>query len=134
MPLTAQTRDRLRLVVVAIGLAIILLGVMWASFVLIPKQYLDSVFSSSKWGRFGVVTICFAVYCLKTYWRARKHLRFWAILLGIFVLHFLGVGYFYYAGPGLPLLVFGPTVALEWALLALAVYHFLGIGPPAHKT
>ncbi len=82
-----------------------------------------------KWVRFTVVTIAFAVYCLKTYWVARKRLRFWAILLGIFVLHFLGVGCFYYAGSGLPLLVFGPTVALEWALLALAVYRFLGIGP-----
>jgi hypothetical protein len=58
---------------------------------------------------------------LKTYWRARKHLGFWVILLGIFVVHFVGAGYFYYAGNGLPLLVFGPTVAIEWALLALAV-------------
>lgn len=58
---------------------------------------------------------------------------FWAIFLGVLVLHILGVGYFYYAGVGLPLLVFGPVVALEWVLLAIAVHHFLGIGPPMRK-
>jgi hypothetical protein len=118
----------------AVGLAVVLLATMWVSFVVVPKQYLDFVFSSPKWTRFAFVTVFFVGYCLKTYWRARKRLGFWGILLGILVIHFLGVGYFYYAGAGLPLMVFGPTVALEWALLALAVYHFLGIGPPAHKT
>ena len=134
MPLTAQTRDRLRLLLAALGLAVVLLAVMWAAFVLIPGRYLDSVFSSTKWTRFTVVTIFFVVYCLKTYWRARKHLLFWVLLFGVLVLHFCGVGFFFFRGQGLPLLTFGPTVALEWALLALAVHHFLGIGPPARKT
>ena len=71
----------------------------------------------------------FVVYCLKTHWRARKHLRFWPILLGILIMHFLGIGYFYYAGLGLPLILFGPTVAVEWALFAIIIYHVLGIGP-----
>jgi hypothetical protein len=129
MPLTAQTRDRLRLLLAAIGLAIVLLVIMWASFVLIPERYLDSVFLGTKWARFTVVTIVFVAYCLKTYWRARKHRLFWVLLFGVLVLHFCGVGFFFFRGHGLPLLAFGPTVALEWALLALAVYHFLGIGP-----
>jgi hypothetical protein len=133
MPLTAEARDRLRLGVAAIGLAIVLLAVMWASFSLIPKKYLDFVFSTSKWGRFAGVTVVFVGYCLKTYWRARKYLGFWIILLGILAIHFLVVGYFYYAGAGLPLLIFGPVVALEWALLAFAAYSFLGIGPPVGK-
>jgi hypothetical protein len=90
-----------------------------ATAVLIPQLFRGEI--DWKWVRFAVVTVCFVGYCLKTYWRARKHLGFWVILLGIFVVHFVGAGYFYYAGNGLPLLVFGPTVAIEWALLALAV-------------
>jgi hypothetical protein len=131
MPLRPQVADRIRLFVAALGVALIALIAMWTSFVLVPQRYFDQV--SPKWGRFGVVTIVFAAYCLRTYWGARKQLGFWVILLGIFMIHFFGVGYFFYIGQGLPLLTFGPTVALEWALLALSVYHFLGIGPPLRK-
>ena len=131
MPLSPHAKDRVRLLLVAVGAVIIMLPIIWASGVLIPREYRDHI--NSKWARFTVVTILFVAYCLKTYWRARKHLRFWAILFGIFVLHFVGVGYLFYADAGLPLMLFGPTVALEWALLALAVYHVLGIGPPARK-
>jgi hypothetical protein len=101
--------------------------VMFAGIVFVPKRYVDDL--SWKWARFTVVTIAFVVYCLKTYWRARKSPQFWALLLGILVIHFLGVGYFFYSGEGLPLAFFGPTVALEWALLALIIYHTLGIAP-----
>ena len=132
MPVSTQIGDRRRLLLVAVGVALLLLPLIWASVVFVPRQYTAQI--SWKWTRFVVVTIFFVVYCLKTYWRARRHLRFWAILLGVFLIHFLGVGYFYYAGPGLPLVVFGPTVALEWALLALSVYHVLGIGPPAARN
>ncbi len=133
MSVTTRTKDRLRLTVAALGLSIVLLFLMWASFVLVPKRYLDFVFSNPKWGRFAVVTIFFVGYCLRTYWKARKRLTFWGIFLGVLILHLLGVGYFYYAGAGLPLLVFGPVVALEWALLAVAVHHFLGVGPKIRK-
>ncbi len=129
----AQGRDRLRLLLSALGLTIILLALMWASFAFIPKQ-LDLIFSNAKWLRFAVVTAFFIAYCLKTYWRARGRLGFWVILLGVFAIHFLGVGYFYFTGDGLPLMVFGPTIALEWALLALAVYQFLGIASATQKT
>jgi hypothetical protein len=129
MPLSSHAKDRVRLLLVATGVAIVAIPAIVAAVVLIPGQ--DRI--SWKWARFAVVTTFFVVYCLKTYWLARRHLRFWAILFGIFVIHFLGVGYFYYAGPGLPLMVFGPVVALEWALLALAVYRVLGIGPPASR-
>ena len=129
MSLSPKAKDRVRLLLAATGVAVVAIPAIVAVIILIPGQ--DRI--NWKWGRFTVVTIFFVVYCLTTYWRARKDLRFWAILFGIFVLHFLGVGYFYYAGPGLPLMVFGPIVALEWALLAVAVYHFLGIGPPAAR-
>ena len=127
MPLSPKAKDRARLLLAAMGVAIVALAIMLVVFVYVPKQYLDHF--SEKWTRFTVVTIAFAVYCLKTYWRARKSLHFWAILLCIFVIHFLGVGYLFYAGAGLPLALFGPTVALEWALLAVIVYHLLGIAP-----
>lgn len=131
MPLNAKGKDQLRLLLVATGLATLIIVLMISTMALKPELYRHEI--NWKWIRFGVVTIAFAAYCLKTYWKARKHLTFWAILLGIFVVHFLGVGYFYYAGIGLPLLVFGPVVALEWALLAITVQHFLGIGPSIRK-
>jgi hypothetical protein len=132
MSLSPKAKDQVRLLVVATGVAMVAILFVLATAALTPELYRRRI--DWKWARFAVVTILFVGYCLKTYWRARKRLGFWVILLGVFVVHFLGVGYFYYAGAGLPLMVFGPTVALEWALLALAVYHFLGIGPPAHKT
>ena len=100
-----------------------------AAVVLVPGQSQINW----KWARFFVVTTSFVVYCLKTYWRARRHLRFWAILLGVLIIHFLGVGYFFYDGSGLPLMLFGPIVALEWTLLAIAVYYVLDISPPPGK-
>jgi hypothetical protein len=127
MPLSPQTKDRVLLLLTAIGVAAVAMVVMFAGIVLVPKRYVDHLFW--KWARFTVVTISFVVYCLKTYWRARKSPQFWALLLGILVIHFLGVGYFFYSGEGLPLAFFGPTVALEWALLALIIYHTLGIAP-----
>jgi hypothetical protein len=128
VPLRAEAKDQIHLLLTALGVAALVIVLVIGTMVLAPGLYRYEI--NWKWIRFGVVTIGFAVYCLWTYWKARKHLRFWAILLGILVLHLLGVGYFYYAGAGLPLLVFGPVVALEWALLAIAVHHFLGIGPP----
>jgi len=131
MSLSLATKDRIRLVLIATAVAAVLLTLIWFSVTLTPERYRGRI--DWKWGRFIVVTIFFVGYCLRTYWKARKHLGFWCILLGVLVLHLLGVGYFYYAGAGLPLLVFGPVVALEWALLAVAVHHFLGIGPPIGK-
>jgi hypothetical protein len=129
--LNPMPKDQLRLLLVALGLAAAVILTALATTVLTPGIYGHRI--DWKWLRFGVVTIFFVGYCLKTYWKARKHLEFWGILFGVLAVHFLGVGYFYYAGMGLPLLVLGPTVALEWALLALAVYHFLGIGPLVRK-
>jgi hypothetical protein len=127
MPLSTKTKDRTLLLLTAIGVAAVAMVSMFAIIVLVPHRYLDHL--SWKWVRFAVVTLAFVVYCLRTYWRARKSPKFWAFLLGILVLHLLGVGYFFYTGEGLPLAIFGPTVALEWALLALIVYHSLGIAP-----
>jgi hypothetical protein len=45
------------------------------------------------------------------------------------MLHAFGVGYFYYAGDGLPFALFGPVVALEWALMAFVIYRTLRIQP-----
>jgi hypothetical protein len=131
MPLSAQRKDRLRLLIAAIGMAIVALAVIWASLALVPEQYKGRI--DWKWARFGAVSIFFVLYCLKTYWRARRHALFWILLLGILAVHFFGIGYLFLKGAGLPLLIFGPTVALEWGVLAFAVYHFLGIGPPLRK-
>jgi hypothetical protein len=131
MSLSAKAKDQVRLLLVATGVAIAAILFILVTAVLAPGLYGRRI--DWKWVRFAVVTVVFVGYCLKTYWTARKHLGFWMILLGVVVFHFLGVGYFYYAGTGLPLLTFAPVVALEWALLAFAVYYFLGIGPRVRK-
>jgi hypothetical protein len=127
MPLNAEAKDQLRLFLTAAGVAGLLIGLAICTMVFAPRLYAHEI--NWKWLRFVVVTVAFAGYCLKTYWKARKQTGFWVILFGVLALHFLGVGYFYWAGVGLPLLIFGPVVALEWALLAMAVHHFLGIAP-----
>ena len=131
MPLNPETKDQLRLLLTATGLATLVIILLVGTMVLKPELYRHEI--NWKWIRFAVVTVAFAAYCLKTYWKARNHIGFWVILLAVLLLHFLGVGYFYYAGVGLPLLVFGPVVALEWALLAIAVHHFLGIDPSMRR-
>jgi hypothetical protein len=64
MPPTSRAKDRFRLVLVATGVAIVAIPVIIATIVLVPRRYLDSIFS--KWGRFTLVTIFFAAYCVKT--------------------------------------------------------------------
>jgi len=108
-------------------MAVVAIPVIVAAAWLFPRQS----HVNWKWARFIVVTIFLVVFSVKTYWRARAHPGFWGLLLGILVVHFVCVGYFFYTGPGLPLLVFGPTVGLEFGLMALAIYRFLGIGPSA---
>ena len=129
--MNTETKDNIRLWLSAACVAALVIVLLIGALEFKPELYQHEI--NWKWMRFTIVTIAFAAYCLKTYWKARKYLRFWIILLGVFALHFLGVGYFYYAGAGLPLLIFGPVVALEWALLAFAIYHFLGIGPPMRE-
>jgi hypothetical protein len=129
--LNTEAKDQLRLLLTAACVAVVVIVLIIGTMAFKPGLYKHEI--NWKWVRFAVVTLAFAAYCLKTYWHARNHLGFWAILLSVFVFHFLGVGYFYYAGAGLPLLVFGPVVALEWALLAFAVYRFLGIAPAMQK-
>jgi hypothetical protein len=131
MSLHSEAKDKIRLWLTAASVAAVVIASLIGAMVFKPELYRHEI--HWKWVRFAIVTIAFAAYCLKTYWKARNHLRFWMILLGVFALHFLGVGYFYYAGAGLPLFIFGPVVALEWALLAFAIYHFLGIEPPMRK-
>lgn len=125
--MNAEAKDQLRLFLTAAGVAGLVIVLVIGTMLFAPRLYAHAI--NWKWVRFGVVTVAFAAYCLKTYWRARKHAGFWVILVGVLALHFLGVGYFYWAGVGLPLLIFGPVVALEWALLAITVHHFLGIAP-----
>jgi hypothetical protein len=124
---SAEAKDQIRLLVFGVGTALVALVCTWAVLVLIPERSRDNV--PWKWVRLAVVSTVFIVYCLKTYWQARKDWHFWLILLGVFVIHFAGMGYLFYRGEGLPLMFFGPAVALEWTLLAVILHHVLGIAP-----
>ncbi len=127
-----NVKDQLRLWMTAVGVATLIIASLLSALVFLPELFRYEI--NWKWVRFTTVTVTFIGFCLKTYWRARNRLEFWVMLSGVLVLHFIGVGYFYYAGAGLPLLVFGPVVALDWALLAIGIYRFLGIGPSVHAN
>jgi hypothetical protein len=68
-------------------------------------------------------------YAIKAYWKLRRLWVFWSIFLAFFFLHVLCLGYFFYAGEGLPLLTFGPACGLELMGMALVIYRVLGVGP-----
>jgi len=131
--LKAETRDRINLLATATVIVVLAVIVLTAVVKFEPQWVNHDLEPYAKWIRFSTVTIAFVVVCLKTYWKARRHIVFWLILCGVLLLHFFGVGYFYYAGDGLPLTLFGPAVALEWALMAVVIYHVLGIGPDSVK-
>jgi hypothetical protein len=55
MPLSAQTKDRLLLLLAASGVAIVALAAIWATLVLVPEQYSERI--DWKWARFGLAWI-----------------------------------------------------------------------------
>lgn len=79
--------------------------------------------------RFLFVSVGFVGYAIRAYWKLRRSLIFWSIFLGFLVIHLLGIGYFFYAGPGLPLLIFGPSCAVELMGMGFVIYWILGVGP-----
>ncbi len=121
----ARLGDHTRLILAAIVVAIAFVGgiVLFAEFV--PAQYRVQ----TKWVRFLFVSAVFVGYAIRAYWRLRKSLIFWSIFLAFLAIHLLGVGYFFYVGSGLPLLVFGPACAIELMGMGFVIYWILGVGP-----
>jgi len=127
MSLKTHPNDRKRLILTALAAAIVIMLVVSSLAIFVPFQATTRV--EGKWVRFGLVSIALLAYSIATYWKLRKSLTFWAVFLGYLAIHMLGVGYFFYFGRGLPLLLFGPICGIEWALMALIVYWILGVGP-----
>lgn len=125
--------DRLRLLLTAIGVLLVLVSLAWVSAVWIPKPYGEYVFG--KWMRFAVVTISAIAYLIRAYWHARKHIAVWLLFVPLLLIHVVGLGYFFYTGPGLSLVTFGPTVGFECGLFMVAAYRIVGVGPrlPKHR-
>jgi hypothetical protein len=122
-----QLGDRTRLIIAAFAVAIAtIVGiVLIADF--IPAQYTHRI--QPKWVRFGLVSVGFVGYGIKAYWKLRRSLTFWSIFLTFLAIHVVGLGYFFYAGEGLPLVLFGPACAVELMCMALVTYRVLGVGP-----
>ena len=120
-----QLGDKTRLILAAIVVAIAFVGgvVLFAEFV--PAQHRIQ----TKWVRFLFVGVMFVGYAIRAYWKLRRSLVFWSIFLGFLVIHLLGFGYFFYVGSGLPLLVFGPSCAVELMGMGFVIYWILGVGP-----
>jgi len=121
------TKDAAKLLLTAVGIVALCFVLLVVTVKFEPQWFSHRL--NWKWIRFSVVTIWFVFFCIKGYWQARRHIAFWAILGSMLMLHLFGVGYFYYAGDGLPLLLFGPVVALEWALMAFVIFRTLHIQP-----
>lgn len=117
--------EKTRLILAAIVVAIAFVGavVLFAGFV--PAQYRIQ----TKWVRFLFVSVMCVGYAIRAYWKLRRSLVFWSIFLGFLVIHLLGIGYFFYFGSGLPLLVFGPSCAVELMGMGFVIYWILGVGP-----
>jgi hypothetical protein len=122
--------DKTRLILAAIVVAIVFVGgiMLFAEFV--PVQHRIQ----TKWVRFLFVSVLFVSvgfvgYAIRAYWKLRRSLIFWSVFLGFLVIHLLGIGYFFYVGSGLPLLVFGPVCAVELMGMGFVIYWILGVGP-----
>jgi hypothetical protein len=117
--------DKTRLILAAIVVAIAFIGgvVLFAESV--PVQHRIQ----TKWVRFLFVSVVFVGYAVRAYWKLRRSFAFWSIFLVFLVIHLLGVGYFFNAGSGLPLLIFGPICAVELIGMGFVIYWILGVGP-----
>ena len=114
-----------RLILAAIVVAIAFVGGIALIAEFVPAQHRIQ----TKWVRFLFVSVVFVGYAIRAYWKLRRSLVFWSIFLGFLVIHLLGIGYFFYVGSGLPLLVFGPVCAVELMGMGFVIYWILGVGP-----
>jgi len=131
MPLRIQINDRRRLILVAFTLAVVIVTLGVSIGLLVPAQYTHRI--QGKWVRFGVMTVFFIVYSLKTYWRAVKSVGFWGIFLSFTALHLFGVGHLWSVYNGLSTLAVGLVGAVEWGCMALFIYWILGVGPDLRR-
>lgn len=122
-----QMSDRVRLVLMALGVAAIVVALIAVGIALIPAQYVGRI--RGRWIRFVLVSAFLAWYELKAYRRVRRYLRFWAVFLGVFFVYVGIVGHFFWIGNGLSLVAFAATGAAQFACVALLVYWALGVGP-----
>ena len=84
---------------------------------------------ASKWERFILLSSAVFIYVMRTYWKAKRDLRFWVIYLGFVVIHLCGIGYFFWTGGGLPFPIFELASAGEAIGMGLVLYWILGISP-----
>jgi hypothetical protein len=122
-----QLGDNARLILTALVVAAAAIVGIIAILYFVPLGYTHGI--RWKWVRFGIVSVGFMGYAIKAYWKLRGSWLFWSIFLTFFVAHVLCLGYFFYAGEGLPLLLFGPACGLELMGMALVIYRALGVGP-----
>ena len=121
--MSVHLTDRQRFVVaVFLLLAFVVTIALYA-----PDQVIHRLVS--KWERFILLSGVFVAFVMKAYWKVRQDLRFWTIFLSFMVVHFIGVGYFFWTGNGLPFPIFEIAIAVELGGFALVIYWVLGIGP-----
>jgi hypothetical protein len=84
---------------------------------------------ATKWERFALLTLCLLGFLVKAYWKVRTDVRFWSIYLVFTAIHFVGLGYFFWFGNGLPFPIFELACAAEIIGMGLVIYWVLGVGP-----
>src|SRR5450631_1215454 len=123
MPMNSRAADRTNMLLAAFALAF-----LFVFFVLaVPDSAGRILFS--KWGRFVSMILVLFGFLLRVYWRALSSLAFWSLLIGFMALHTVAIGYFYYAGGGIPFVLVGIFGGAEIVAFAVLVYWILGIEP-----
>jgi hypothetical protein len=115
--------DRGRLILVAVTLVMLIMLVAFT----VPTRYLEKF--QWKWFRFSLEAVICVSIMLRIYWKLRRSLVFWCIFAGFLCLHILGVGYYYYMGPGLGVLAVGLVYGIETICMAIVIYWILRTGP-----
>ncbi len=130
MPLKMRVAHEIKLLAYIIGLA----AILSAGMIALPPRYADRV--DWKWVRFILATLVLVVVSIRSYWHhLRKSLLFWALLIGFWLLHVIGIGYLVRASTDkdVPLGGFAVVGVPEYVCFALVVYYFFRVGPRLNR-
>lgn len=120
---------RARTILWEIVVAMLIVTAIWAAVMYIPDQYSRGIFRSlkSRWSYVVLGTAIFSAQALKRYWRFRRSLAFWGILLS-FLAVFVASAFFLMVRQGLGFLWLVPVVFVEYGAFGFVIYrvcHFV---------
>ena len=115
-----------RLLLVASAVALFIMGIAIGGAFYAP-HYVNLI--PWKWFRFAAGTAFFVWFSLNAYWRVRRLPLFWSIFTIFLLIHCVGIGHFYYSGPGLSIMEVALLSGVEWVCMALVLHWILHAVP-----